>query len=59
MEISQFQAAKQANIQTEAEVTLIKRQQDQGAAVVSTLIEGATNDRPKEPGKGELLDTVA
>jgi hypothetical protein len=59
MEIGQYLAAKQANVKSEAEVTLIKRQQDQGAAVVSTLIEGATNDRPKEPGKGELLDTVA
>ncbi len=58
--VSQYLANKQANIQSEAQVSLQKKAENQAATVVSTLIEGATStERPKEPGKGALVDKVA
>ena len=51
-DVGGLSALKAAQVSTEAQVSVAKKQQHQQAAVVGTLIAGAVS----EPGKGEKLD---
>ncbi len=51
-DVGGLSALKAAQVSTEAQVTVAKKQQDQQADIAKTLISGAVN----EPGKGEKLD---